>query len=254
VLFEPNETAFDLRFRIFRIPVRVHPFFWLISALFGWPGNIGPMTMPFLLVWIVCVFVSILIHEMGHVLMGRLFGSDGYIVLYSFGGIAVGSSDLNRRWQRVLVYFAGPLAQFVLLGLTLAVLVALSLGGRADFHPLVERAFFALVAINLFWPLLNLLPIWPLDGGRISREFFEAAMPERGTRVALGVSLVVAGLLAVNAVATLTGRTLIPVIGPLLGGGYLVFLFAMLAIGSWQMLQAVEAERRWRDEHWDREG
>ena len=70
--------------------------------------------MPYLVLWIICVFVSILIHEMGHVLMGRLFGAEGHIVLYSFGGLAIGSKRLADRWQRIAVSFAGPLAQFIL--------------------------------------------------------------------------------------------------------------------------------------------
>src|SRR5207302_5403914 len=64
-------------------------------------------SVSYLLIWIACTFVSILIHELGHVFMGRLFGSHGHIVLYSFGGLAIGSSALRSRWQRIAVYFAG---------------------------------------------------------------------------------------------------------------------------------------------------
>src|SRR6516165_8553767 len=71
VFFEPNETPLDLKWRMFGIPVRVHPFFWLVSAFMGWSTlNRGII---FLVIWVACVFVSVLVHEMGHVLMGRLF-------------------------------------------------------------------------------------------------------------------------------------------------------------------------------------
>ena len=117
MLLEPNRTPYDLRWRMLGTDVRVHPLFWLVSAVLGWNwysmrgGGIG-----YLLLWVFCCFVSVLLHEFGHVLVGRLFGSDGHIVLYSFGGLAVGSSDLRRRWQRVLVLFGGPGAQLVLAG------------------------------------------------------------------------------------------------------------------------------------------
>jgi hypothetical protein len=47
------------------------------------------------------MFISILVHELSHVLMGQAFGAYGHIVLYGFGGLAVGSNQLNVRWQRV---------------------------------------------------------------------------------------------------------------------------------------------------------
>src|SRR6185436_3070814 len=102
------------------IGVRVSPWFWVITAAMGWGG--GPerdreFFVQRLIIWIVCVFVSILVHELGHVLAGRLFGSEGHIVLYGMGGLAIGSSALERRWQRIVVYAAGPAAGFLLLGL-----------------------------------------------------------------------------------------------------------------------------------------
>jgi Zn-dependent protease len=204
--------------------------------------------------------------------MGRLFGSDGYIVLYSFGGLAVGSNAQSDGWKRGLVSFAGPLAQFLLLGVVVLVLwfgffppeqrtlittqenvywmfrALLQLSVR---NPLLLRFFQAMVFINLFWPLLNLLPIWPLDGGHIAREACVGAFGQRGLRVSLGVSLVVAALLAVNALVALKGEPFIPYIGQLFAGGwFMVLFFAMFAVQSLQMLQAVQAERRWHDDHW----
>src|SRR5438105_12992959 len=106
MFFEPSRTQFDLNFSLFGIHVRVHPAFWIVALVFGSSAlNDG---LVFLLVWVACLFVSILIHEMGHVLAGMCFGSRGNIVLYSFGGLAVGSSELESRWQRVVVFLAGP--------------------------------------------------------------------------------------------------------------------------------------------------
>jgi stage IV sporulation protein FB len=256
VFFEPSRSQFDLNFRIFGIDVRIHPMFWLVSVIMGWYSlDLG---FEFLLIWIICVFVSILIHELGHVFAGMLFGSHGHIVLYSFGGLAIGSSALRRRWQRIVVYFAGPLAGFLLAGLT--ILVARRIDPE-EIPPLLLITFEDLLWINIFWGLLNLLPVWPLDGGQISRDFLEGVQPNGGTRTSLGISLVVAGLLAFIAVVN-TNRRLpiggaIPYLGVYLAnlkGWFIVIFFAAFALNSYQLLQAESGRQPWdRDgDYWGR--
>ncbi len=276
MFLEPNPTPYDLRWRMLDTDVRVHPLFWLISAALGWSwfsmpgGNVG-----YLALWVFCCFVSILLHEFGHVLVGRLFGSYGHIVLYSFGGLAVGSSNVRARWQRVLVLLGGPGAQLLLWGALWAALYLLGragvvgagwvkltdprspeaqqllwslervLGGGGP-RPL-PTAVMMLFEINLFWPLLNLLPVWPLDGGQISRELCEGAWGSRGTSFALGTSLVVSGLLAAHCLLGYNGHRLLPKPVPE-GDLYLAFLFAMLAAGSYLALQAESQKRRYWDD------
>src|ERR1700722_8245857 len=75
ILQEPNQTPFDLRWRMLGTDIRVHPFFWILALFLGWyrmPGQDGPTKMLYLALWVACVFVSVLLHEFGHVLMGRL--------------------------------------------------------------------------------------------------------------------------------------------------------------------------------------
>src|SRR5690606_15236505 len=96
----------DLRWRMFGIGVRVHPTFWLFSLLMGW--QFMERSPWLVLIWVLATFVSILIHEMGHVIAGRIFGSPGNIVLYSFGGLAIGSYQYARAWQRIIISLAGP--------------------------------------------------------------------------------------------------------------------------------------------------
>ena len=64
------ETQFDVKFRLLGVPVRIHPFFWVVSAVMGWQPN----NLPLVLLWVLCVFVSILVHEYGHALMSKAFG------------------------------------------------------------------------------------------------------------------------------------------------------------------------------------
>src|SRR5207249_441117 len=189
-------------------------------------------------------FVSILIHELGHVLMGRIFGSDGHIVLYGFGGLAIGSSNLERRWQRNLVYLAGPFAQFVLLGIVLGVLF-MNLANGTQMSIPVQILLFQLIWVNSVWPILNLLPIWPLDGGRISRETLEWLMPETGTAISLIVSMTLSGFFAIISLAAASGALIIPFFG---GSMYMGLFFALFAIENFQEWQMV----RYRSRHpWD---
>jgi Zn-dependent protease len=246
IFLEPERSAYDLKWQMFGIPVRVHPWFWLVSAIFGW--SLVQIGIRFLVLWILCVFVSILIHELGHVLVGRLFGAYGHIVLYSFGGLAIGSSDLRNRWQRIAVYFAGPGAGFVLLAV---VWLASQAVERKNLSPLLGSAIYFLIEINLFWGLLNLLPVWPLDGGKISRDLLEWLKPSNGVRVAYGLSALVAGVLAVNAFMVWNnGRPLIWFLN--FGGPFMALMFGMLAYQSYQLMQQTPTGRRpWDDNSGD---
>ena len=235
MLVEPTPTNFDLHFRLFGTPIRVHPFFWLFSAILGW--NLVDLGFGYLLIWIACCFVSILLHEFGHVWMGSLFGArNSYIVLYSFGGLAVGSRDLRSRGQRIAVSLAGPLIQLVFVYLPLWLWV--NYASREQLRALPEKAILAIVIlkeINLIWPLFNLLPIWPLDGGMVSREICTLWSPRGGLRFSLGLSLGVSGFIAIHALlAKAKGFYVIPYLPT---DTYAAILFGLLALQSWQLLQ-----------------
>src|SRR5579875_2541086 len=105
-----SETPYDLRFRALGIPVRVHPFFWLVAAMLGWQNE----NIPVVLIWVGCVFVSILVHEYGHGLMARAFGASPSIVLHGFGGLCIYQPDRQTPRQRLAVLLCGPGAGFVL--------------------------------------------------------------------------------------------------------------------------------------------
>jgi len=246
VLFEPNETAYDLRWRMFGTPVRVHPMFWLIAVVLGYDATIRE-GIGFVLAWVACVFVSILLHELGHVWMGRLFGSHGHIVLYSFGGLAIGSNRLARRWQRILVLLAGPGIQLVLWGLLVVTSQPIIDAVPPPRQDAVDFILYMLLEINLFWPILNLLPVWPLDGGQATREVCQAIAPEKGTAISLGISMVVSGLLAAHALMSSQGKPLLPYVPAF--GMFTAILFAMLCVSSFSALQAENERRR----HWDRD-
>jgi Zn-dependent protease len=264
---DPGRNQFDLNFRLIGIPVRIHPMFWLMSVLLG--ESTLRLGIEYLLIWVACVFVSILIHEMGHVVAARAFRVWSEIVLYGFGGLAIGAGQMRSRWQHIIVCFAGPLAGFLFLGLVVLCLPTLApeeweyvknrvlnLLGLAPLEvDLVMSPIRAILEylfwINLIWGLVNLLPIWPLDGGQISRDVFTMVSPRSGASIALGMSLVLSGLLLANAILVSTGQRLLPSWVP--GGGmWSIFMFAYLALGSFMALQEEQSRSRWTDEHWSR--
>jgi stage IV sporulation protein FB len=175
-----------LHFRLNRVPVSVEPWFWLTTVLLA-----GGIQGPFLAVWVLVVFVSVLAHEMGHALASRRFGATPRIRLYSLGGLAYRDRPLPR-WRSVAVSLAGPGAGFLLGGIIWAVHRALP-----PLTPGLEFLFSALEQANLGWGLVNLAPVLPLDGGHV----MEQVLRIRDTPKALKISAAAGGTLAVIALA-----------------------------------------------------
>lgn len=205
-MFMPvNETGYEIRFRIFGIPVMVHPFFWLMALILFGGGVVSfPDGHPVLnLVGMMAVvFASILVHELGHSAMMARYRIRSEIVLYGMGGYAraTGGRGLSRGlWDQVLIAFAGPLAQFILFGLVwLLVRFAPPLPPNSflSYGVLIYVALYC----NLVWPLLNLLPILPLDGGQICQGFARMFQGHhQGDVTALWISIITGGVLAVLA-------------------------------------------------------
>jgi stage IV sporulation protein FB len=256
---EPPPTQADLHFRLLGFPVRVHPFFWVTTLLLGMGG--GPADPLKTLVWIAVVFVSILVHEMGHATLQRTFGGHPWITLYGFGGLA-SCNDCDRSPSRqITMLVAGPIAGFLLaavliLGMWLtghaigfaasAERVDLASIGidRAVVQPLGPfAAYFEpvqshlgndiiadLLQVNILWGLFNLLPVYPLDGGQISRELFTLGNPRSGIIQSLQLSVGVAAILAVYAL--------------LHHQFFLCLMFGYLAYASFQTLQTYR--NHWR--------
>ena len=236
MLGNASPTPYDLRFTLLGIPVRVHPLFWLVSAVMGWDAE----DPNYMLLWIVCVFVSVLVHEFGHALTARYFGWPPEIVLYSFGGYAAYTPTWGYTTaRRVRVLLAGPGAGFILYGLCLVAehllfrqqilrLWAGALGGDNPVPAGLRYTLFVLFQmkfINLWWGLVNLLPVFPLDGGQIARELLTHYRYRDGLEISLKISLLVGA--AVSAYFFVHEET------------WPGFLFAALAIESLQYLQGM---------------
>lgn len=232
-MFEPPPTPFDLRFHLLGTPVRVSAYFWLGTVLLALgPWQRSGYDPVWLILWVLAVFVSILLHEFGHIWAGRFFGSRGHIVLHGLGGVAIGAARAPAVWQRIAVMLAGPAIQFALFGLIVLVDRSISrpppaLGLLLDF----------LWWINLVWPIFNLVPVWPLDGGQVTREVCVVAAPARGVAVSLTISVVTALLLAIWSLAIYLLNRPIPSWIPVSGSLFTVLFFALFAYFSYQELQ-----------------
>lgn len=242
VPFAPH-TRFDLNFNILGFPVRVHPLFWVIALLLG-SGSNNLLMIP---IWVVIVFVSILVHELGHALAFRRYGQDSQILLHFSGGLTIpqsvpfggGYTSVGMTPnEHILVSLAGPFAGFLLAGLTLA--VGAAMGGEfivttilgvipfpivvMPYGSILTDIFITMLWVNIFWGFINLLPVFPLDGGQVSRYFFLQRDPYNGVRTSLLISVVTGGLLAVLGLVAFNST-------------YMAVLFGLLAFQSYQMLQ-----------------
>jgi stage IV sporulation protein FB len=242
VLLDPGRTPYDMNFGIFGFRVRIHPYFWLCTGLFSLHLLRG--TYPeFWFIWMAIVLVSILVHELGHAFAFRLFGCRAYIVLYAFGGLAISNYVLRSRFRRILISLAGPFAGFVLAGL---LYLSNDLTGWGEFQLHRPHRWFLytnLLYVNFFWGLLNLLPVFPLDGGQVAREFCEWRWPGRGERLSLRTSIWVAVAIAVYSfICAVEKRAdklhfINEIPWYLRGTPYIGILFLFLAYINYQLLQ-----------------
>ena len=179
-----------MRFRLAGFPVEIHLSFFILAGLLGF--RLGDLRL--ILLWVVIVLVSILVHELGHAMVGHSYGLQPQIRLYSMGGVTSWSSGrrLTPR-QSILVSLAGPAAGLALGGIVygFSVLEPIELTRMGDI--VVGQLLF----VNIVWSILNLMPIVPLDGGNVLRSLVHMYRGQRDERLPAMVSMVIAaGLFA----------------------------------------------------------
>lgn len=150
-----------------------------------------------LLIWAAIVFVSVLVHELGHALMGRAFGLKPWIELHGMGGTTawMPGPELGHG-RKIAVSLAGPFAGFALGVLVLGVTKFLQVPDTGLGRFALRQALW----VNFGWGVINLVPMLPLDGGNVMRGVLGVLTGGRGEKAARIVSLVVAGSLVVYAV------------------------------------------------------
>jgi Zn-dependent protease len=260
ILGEPPPTPADLHFRLFGFPIRVHPFFWIVILILGMGGFGGEQADPVeTLIWVAVAFVSILVHELGHAVLQRHYGGHPWIALYGMGGLSsCDDCDRSPRSQ-IIISAAGPIAGFLLAG---GILLLILLSGhqfvpatRENLQELYQQyqslpphlslpfysrfiepfassalniAISDLLWINIWWGLINLLPIYPLDGGHIARELFTIkGNVRRGVVRSLWLSVAVAAVFGVFGLVILESL-------------YMALIFGYLAYVNYRTIQAYQ--------------
>jgi len=197
-----------LRFALAGFPIQVHWSFFLVAALLGFNNDLRV-----LLVWVGVVFVSVLLHEMGHALVARRFGMHPEISFYGMGGLTSWRPGRGlTRGESILVSLAGP-GVGLLLG---AVVWGITSIEMPELNPLGRYALGSLLWVNIVWSVFNLLPILPLDGGNVMRSLVHILKGGVDDRLPRQISVALAAACA--GVALLYGMTFAAIVA-----GYFAF-------------------------------
>jgi Zn-dependent protease len=196
------------------------------------------------LLWIIILFVSILVHELGHALTSRkMTGVTPSIKLWGMGGLAYPNTQLTRK-QSFWVTWAGPLAGlgfFGLIVLTCCAIYGFAIGtdltmillfpSRETYTVLAKMndpvlyMLKDLLRVNFWWSLMNLLPVFPLDGGQIYASI------ERSPKKVWTVGMVTGALVAIAALLFLDRI-------------FIAILFGYLAFQNYKRLEHLKSHSR----------
>ncbi|HSX11798.1 MAG TPA: M50 family metallopeptidase [Chlamydiales bacterium] len=171
-----------------RIPLAIHPFFWVFAALIGWLNSASLLGT---LIWVLIISVSVIFHEFGHALTAVLFKQKARIQLIALGGVTMYDGPKLKFWQQFVITFNGPLFGFFLF-LLATFLLRIPHDNMPIWTTILRWTQFA----NLFWTVVNLLPVLPLDGGQLLRIVLEANFGVSGFKASLLVGAILAGLLS----------------------------------------------------------
>jgi Zn-dependent protease len=177
----------------------------------------------------------VLLHELGHSVVAQSFGIRVVdITLWPLGGMARMSQIPESPKVEGLIAVAGPIVNFILAAI--AAIVYVAQGWSADEHARVQELAWYMLSINVLMGLFNLIPAFPMDGGRILRAFLGRSGDwVSATAAAVRIGRLFAGLIAIVGVVGL-------LFVPGMAGNGLVFL--LIAAFVWftgaQELMAVK--------------
>lgn len=204
------------------IPIRVHASFLLIlawAAFIGFRNSGGHWLQGagLMVLFVLLLFLCVVLHELGHSLVAQLFGIQVQdVTLYPVGGLARIAQLPRNPFQEFLITAAGPatniLLAFLLSGIVLAwagpldalgMLAAQLRSGSLVAGLRGPSLLLLLAANNLLMAVFNLIPAFPMDGGRLLRSFLASWLPfDRATRIASIVGQIFAALMGVAAILT----------------------------------------------------
>ena len=201
-------------FEIFGFKLKVDPSWLLIAALIVWslstsyfppvlPGETATFYTVLGIIAMLGMFVSLILHELSHSLVARSYGLKvGGITLFIFGGVAELEEEPHDPKSEFLIAIAGPLMSLFLAALFYG---AATLAAPQTGSNYASAVFGYLALINLVLAVFNMIPAFPLDGGRVLRALIWGVTQDllRATRISsrigavFGLFLMLTGALAV---------------------------------------------------------
>lgn len=198
---------------------------------------------------IIPLFGCVLLHELGHALMARSFGiGTRDITLLPIGGVARLERMTEHPGEEILIALAGPLVNVVIaaglgFGMYLADMWRLPSEFLTSGASVSEQVLVELLSWNILMVVFNMIPAFPMDGGRVLRAFLSIGFGRlRGTEIAVGVSKVLAMLFI------LAGMTFfVPVMGIRLSPLLAVIGLFVVIVGNQElaMLRYQDQRRRY---------
>ncbi|MCR9139681.1 MAG: site-2 protease family protein [Alphaproteobacteria bacterium] len=237
-------------FEIFGFKVRIDPSWLLIAALIVWSLSSAyfPINLPgysqydyiaLAVAAMLGLFASLILHELAHALVARQFDLQiGGITLFIFGGVAELEQEPRNPKSEFWIAIAGPAMSFALAGLAFLTLRALDISGVSkSLHEVV--AYLGL--INLVLALFNLVPAFPLDGGRVLRAVLWWIKDDLlwATRIASNLGTGFGALLIISGVLSLFSANAVGGLWQILIG----FFVINASTGSFRQLQIKTALR-----------
>jgi stage IV sporulation protein FB len=209
-----------------KIPITIHTAFWIFAAIIGFFNS---LSLTGTIIWVGIIFVSVLVHELGHAFTALLFGQRPRIELVALGGLTYHEGEKLPFWKQFFIALDGPVFGFLLFVLATIFLQfpSFSQGKTGEVLSLFQK-------VNLFWTILNLVPVMPLDGGQLLRVVLEGIFGIRGFKYSLIVGMTIA-----------VGMSLFFFLLQYFLVGAIFFLLAYQSYESWKQSKALsEIDRK----------
>ena len=192
--------------KVLGIPTKIDPSFFVLSLFLAAGRGFTPTLI---LEWLIVVFISVLLHELGHALVARQFGLSPQITLYSMGGLTSWSDPIEiAPLKNLAISLAGPAAGFLLGGVLVMVGPPLLSAVPSE---LLSVAYHDLLWVNIGWGVFNLFPILPLDGGHVLLTLERWLTKKQDQIISHSISLL--GALAITYVAFMRRSSWIVILG-----------------------------------------
>jgi len=175
--------------RIFGIPIKIHVSFLIVLPFFAWVFAVQPEpygfagTQPetlryaFALATAILLFASVLVHELSHSYLSLRYGTGiREISLYLIGGVSAMEGELREPSKEATMAFVGPLSSLIIGIALLAVNYLFNPAASTEEGNALFMMIFILGYINVILALFNLIPAFPMDGGRILRALLASRM------------------------------------------------------------------------------